>query len=111
LLELKYENKVLFGVISLFVILASFMLFGFIGLRTILGMIFILFLPFYFIFNNFDLSQAEKVTFSFFTSIMSFPSLVYWLGFIVPFKISIFITLSMLLIIAFLIAKFRRFIF
>ncbi len=108
MLELKYENKVLFGIISVFVILASLMLFGFTGLRTVLGMIIVMFLPFYFIFNNFDLSQAEKTTFSFFTSIILFPSIVYWLGFIMPFRISIIIAFVMLLIIAFLIAKFRK---
>lgn len=82
-------------------------MFGFIGFRTLLGII-IIFLPFYFIFKNFDLSQSEKFVFSFFVSIALFPSLVYSLGFVVPFRISIFVVFIILILVAILIRKFLK---
>src|SRR3989338_1564498 len=107
-MELKSESTALLGIVLIFIILGSFIILGFTGLRTILGMIIIVFLPFYLIFHSFNLSQGEKVLFSFFIGIMLFPSLVYWLGFIMPFKISIFIVFLVLLITAYLIKKFLK---
>ena len=82
---------------------------GFIGLRTVLGILIIIFLPFYLIFDNFNLSQEEKISFSFFVGIMMFPSLAYLLGFIVPFKISIFVTFVSLLILGYLLKKYLKY--
>ena len=103
--ELKSENNVLFGIALLLIISGSFAILGFTGLRTILGIIIIMFLPFYLIFDNFSIEQREKILFSFFVSIILFPSLVYWLGFIVPFKISIFVIFIALLVAAYAIKK------
>ena len=105
-MALKSENIKSFGIVLIFIILGSFITLGFTGLRTILGMIIIMFLPFYFIFSNFNLSQGEKILFSFFISIMLFPSLVYWLGFLIPFRVSIFVVFLVLLVIAYLLKKY-----
>ena len=107
-MELKSESTALLGIVLIFIILGSFIALGFTGLRTILGMIIIVFLPFYLIFYSFNLSQGEKVLFSFFIGIILFPSLVYWLGFLISFKISIFIVFLALLIAAYLIKKFLK---
>lgn len=107
-MALKSENIKSFGIVLVFIILGSFITLGFTGLRTILGMIIIMFLPFYLIFSNFNLSQGEKVLFSFFISITLFPSLVYGLGFLVSFRISIFAVFLILLITAYLINKFWK---
>ena len=106
--ELKYENSVLLGIILLVISLFSFLILGFTGLRTILAVIIAMFLPFYLILNNFDLTQSEKFAFSFFIGIMLLPSLVYWLGFIVPFRISVFVTLVILILTAYAIKKFHK---
>ena len=106
--ELKYENSVLLGIILLVISLFSFLILGFTGLRTILAVIIAMFLPFYLILNNFDLTQSEKFAFSFFIGIMLLPSLVYWLGFIVPFRISVFVTLVILILTAYAIKKFHQ---
>ena len=106
--ELKSENNILFGIALLLVILGSFAILGFTGLRTVLGIIIVIFLPFYLILDNLSIDQGEKVLFSFFISITVFPSLVYWLGFIVPFKMSIFVIFIALLVAAYTIKKFSK---
>ena len=107
-MELKSEKNVFFGSILILIILYSFLVLGFTGLKTILGLLIVMFLPVYAIFNNFNLEPGEKAIFSFFTTIMLFPSLVYWLGFIVPFKIAIFAVFAVLLSIGLAIYKFRK---
>ena len=107
-MELKSENNTLYGIVLVLIILGSFMMLGLEGARTILGMIIVMFLPFYLIFNNFNLNNGEKVIFSFFVSIVLFPSLVYFLGFIVSFRISIFIVFIVLIGLSFLIKKYKK---
>ncbi|MBS3105497.1 hypothetical protein J4234_04525 [Candidatus Woesearchaeota archaeon] len=106
--ELKSENNILFGIALLLVILVSFAMLGLAGLRTMLGIIIVMFLPFYLILDNLGMEQREKIFFSFFISIILFPSLVYWLGFVAPFKISIFVIFAALLIAAYTIKKFSK---
>ena len=103
---LKSENSAVIGIVLALISLSAFLVFGFAGFRTILGIILLMFLPFYLVFDAFSLSQPEKAAFSFFTSIMIYPSLVYWLGFVVPFKISIFAVFAALLIAAYAMKKF-----
>ena len=106
--ELKYKNSVLPGIILIVISVFSFLILGFTGLRTVLALLAAMFLPFYLILNNFDMAQSEKFAFSFFIGIMLLPSLVYWLGFVVSFRISILIVFAVLLAAAYLIKKFRR---
>ena len=106
--ESKYENSVLLGIILLVISIFSFLILGFAGLRTILAILIAMFLPFYLVLNNFDLGQAEKFAFSFFIGIMLLPSLAYWLGFVVPFRISIFIVIMVLLLTAYALRKFHK---
>lgn len=103
---LKSENGVLIGIAFLLVSLGAFLALGFTGLRTAAGMLIVFFLPFYLIFDNFNLGQEEKIAFSFFTGITVFPSLAYWLGFVLPFKISIFAVFILLLAVGYLSKKF-----
>ena len=108
MLELKSENKVLFGAVLVLIILSSFLLFGVTGLRTLLGLLIFAFFPFYLVFDNFDLSQGEKAVFSFFVSITLFPSFVYWLGFVVSFRAAILIIFAALLLTGYLIKKINK---
>ncbi len=79
----------------------SFAISGFTGLKAIAGLTALVFLPFYLIFRIFNLSRAEKIIFSFFAGIIIFPSLAYWLGFILPFRISILAVSAALSILAY----------
>ena len=106
--ETKSENNVLLGIMLVLIVLSSYLMLGLAGARTVLGMMIVVFLPFYLIFNNFNLSQAEKITFSFFVSIAIYPSLAYWLGFIVPFRISVLAVFILLIILSFALKKFRK---
>jgi len=77
---LKLGNKELaIGVIGL-VLLVSFILFGFTGVKVFGGTILLFFLPFYLIFDNFDIGLGEKVMFSFFIGVGMFSAFVYYLG-------------------------------
>lgn len=109
-MELKVKDKGLavFLLACLLVIsLFSYFLFGITGIRVILGIVFVS-LPFYFILNNFNLEEGEKFVFSLLFGITIFPSLVYALGFLISFKISIAIVFVFLLIVAFLVSKFKK---
>ena len=85
----------------------SFIAFGLAGIRVFAGIIFIS-LPFYFIFDSFELNEAEKFVFSMLAGITLFSGLACLLGLIMPFRISILIVFLALLLAAFIIRKFRR---
>jgi len=108
LLSLKSENKILIGIVAVFISVASFILLGFTGLRTILGIAVFFFWPFYMIFNNLNLREDEKIIFSFFAGITFLPSLVYWIGFIVPFRIGIIVVFAVLLAAAYALSKISK---
>ncbi|HLC59858.1 MAG TPA: hypothetical protein VJJ52_00335 [Candidatus Nanoarchaeia archaeon] len=92
---------------ALAVLLFSYFIFGITGVRIVLGIIFVS-LPFYFMLNNFDLEHGEKFVFSLVLGITIFPSLVYALGFILSFRISIVVVFIFLLIAAFIMSKFKK---
>ena len=101
---LTFEGKTYLGAIALLTIL-SYALLGFTGLRTVVGFALLMIAPFYFLFSSFQCSETEKIAFSFFTGITIVPSLVYWLGFLIPFRLAIFAVFFLILAIAFLIWK------
>ena len=82
-----------------------FKLFGIIGLRFGLGFILVS-LPFYIILRNFDLSEGERFVFSILLGITLFPSLVYLLGLVISFKLSIGIAFVIFLAVGFGIKKY-----
>ena len=109
-MEFKIKDKGLAAfllVCLLTILLFSFWLFGITGLRVALGILFIS-LPFYFITNNLDLGEGEKFVLSFAFGITIFPSLVYLLGLLISFRMSIFIVFVFLIIVAILMRKFRK---
>lgn len=72
-----------------------FMLFGLVGMKVAFGILIVSF-PFYLILNNFRLDSGEKFVFSLLLGMTIFPSLVYILGFMISFKISIFMVFAFL---------------
>lgn len=98
----------IYAAIALAMILAfSYFVFGITGIRVALGIFFIT-LPFYFILNNFQLEEGEKIIFSLLMGFTLFSSLVYLLGLVISFRLGIIITFILLVAVAFGIKKFLR---
>jgi len=85
----------------------SFAIFGISGVRVVLGIVFIT-IPFYFILNNFQLSDSEKFVFSLLFGITIFPSLVYLLGFLISFKLSILIVFLIMITVGIFAKRIRH---
>jgi hypothetical protein len=66
----------------------SFALFGIAGARAVFGLM-IASLPFYIILGCFNIARGEKTVFSILLGLTLFPSLAYFLGFMVSFRIAI----------------------
>jgi len=77
-------------------------------MMSVLGIILLFIVPIYFILDNFDLGQDEKIVFSFFLGVGIFPSLVYWLGLFISFRLSIFIAFVVLIVVGLLVRKFYK---
>jgi uncharacterized membrane protein len=75
-MRIKALNKFLIIPLAAIVLVPALLL-GLTGLRSMLAMILLLFLPVFVIINNLDLEGDEKVFFSFFISLAMF-SLVVW---------------------------------
>tara|TARA_B100000315_G_C14403554_1_gene507612 strand:- start:515 stop:868 length:354 start_codon:yes stop_codon:yes gene_type:complete len=75
---MKLDNKILAGVCILIVLGLVLKLFGFIGVRSIVGMFVLFIVPVFMILNNFDLEMDEKIFFSLFFGLSLF-SLFIWL--------------------------------
>ena len=86
----------------------SYLILGFSGMMAVVGIVLLFMLPIYLILNNFELEQDEKIIFSFFIGVGVFPSITYWLGLLISFRIAILITFVMLLITAILVINFRK---
>ena len=92
---------------ALFLILLIY-LFGITGLRTGLALIVLYFIPMYLIMSLFDLTAVEKVVFAFFLSLGIYSILVYWIGFLVSFKVSVFLSFVLLLAVWYIIRRFKK---
>lgn len=106
-MEIRLDDKMTIGIILILIALFSFVFLGFTGFKVIFGILLVFFLPFYLILDNFDLSRSEKVIFSFFIGVGIFPAIVYWLATLISFRISIFIVFFLLVVISFLVKKYK----
>ena len=96
------------GILAL-IIIFSFILFGFIGVKVVLGAVVVFFLPFYLILDNFDIEFGEKIVFSFFMGIGVFSIFVYYLGFVVnSIRVAIAVTFLLLVGVGIGLKKFRK---
>lgn len=107
-MKIKLDDKTTLGIILVLITLFSFIFLGFVGFKVIFGMLLVFFLPFYLILDNFNLSRSEKVIFSFFIGLGVFPSIVYWLGTLISFKLAIVIAFVLLTLVAFMIKKLKK---
>ena len=104
----KIENPGFIGIIAVAMLVFFYFILGFSGMMAVLGIMLLFILPIYLILDNFDLKQDEKIVFSFFLGVGIFPSLVYWPANFISFRISIFISFAVLIIVAYLVREFRK---
>ena len=107
-MELKLENKGLIGIVFIIMLAFFYMILGFAGMMSALGVILLFILPMYAIFDNFDLQQDEKIVFSFFAGVGVFPSMVYWLGTVISFRLAILVTFVLLVVLGAVLRKFWK---
>ena len=106
-MKLNSELKGFIGFLLIMLLIAlifAFVLFGVAGAMVVLGMFFIS-IPFYLMLNNFEVDESEKFVFSILFGLTIFPSLVYLLGLVISFKMSIVAIFIVLITIAFGIGK------
>ena len=101
---MKLDNKTTFGIIIALILAFSLVFLGFTGLRTIAGLLIVAYLPTYLILDTLNIQKGEKIIFSIFISAGLFPGIVYWLGTMISFRLSILIAF----IIAMALALFLR---
>jgi len=102
------EDLGFIGIVVAIVLIFFYIILGFSGMMSALGIILLFIVPTYLILDNFDLRQDEKIVFSFFIGVGVFPSIVYWLGLFISLKIAIFISFIVLVAIGFLVGKFLK---
>lgn len=106
-MEIKLGNYRFVG-ISIAIILAFFfIILSFSAAMSIFGIILLFILPTYFVLNRFSLEQDEKIVFSFFIGAGIFPTIAYWFGRFISFRIAILITFIALLVIAYFMNKYK----
>ena len=108
-MEINKETKEIWifaAICTIAIAVFLYFLFGFTGVRVFMAIIFIS-LPFYFILNNFNLAESEKLVFSMLLGFVLFSGLAYWLGFLISFKLSIIAVFAILMIISFIVKNHR----
>ena len=104
----KVENLGFIGVMVVVILAFFYFILGFSGMMAVLGIILLFIVPIYFILDNFDLDQDEKLVFSFFLGVGIFPSITYWLGLFISFRLSIFISFVVLIVVGFVVRKYWK---
>ena len=101
------ELLVFLAIISLIIGAFLTFYFGLAGLKIFIGII-MSSLPFYIFLNTFNLAESEKFVLSLIFGMTLFPSLVYLLGFFMPFRMSIAVVFVILTGLACLSRYFKR---
>jgi len=104
----KVENLGFIGIIVVVILAFFYFILDFSGMMAVLGIILLFIVPIYFILDNFELGQDEKLIFSFFLGVGIFPSLVYWPGLFISFRLSIFISFVVLIVVGFVVRKYWK---
>ena len=104
----KTEDLGFIGIIMFAVLAFFYFILGFSGMMAVLGIVLLFIVPFYLILDNFDLGQDEKLVFSFFVGVGIFPAITYWMGMIISFRISIFVTFIILIAVGFVMKKYWK---
>ena len=104
----EVKNIKLIGIVVAVILIFFYFILGIPGMLAVLGIMLLFIVPTYFILDNFELDQDEKIVFSFFMGTGIFPSIAYWIGMIISFRIAIFITFVVMIAAGVLIKKFWK---
>lgn len=100
------EKTFYYGIILVIILAFSFWLFNYVGIKVVLSIVFVS-LPFYFILNNFNLTEGENILFSLLLGFTIFSSLAYTFGLVMSFRIGIILAFLILMLIAYTIKKYK----
>ncbi len=104
----KPESLIFIGIIIAAASLFMLKILGLSAMMSVIGIVLLLILPMYFILDNFDLSDDEKIVFSFFLGAGVFPIFTYWIGMIISFRLAILITFLILVGAGIIIRRSRK---
>ena len=104
----KIENIGFIAAAAAAMLLFFYFILGLSGMLSILGIMLLFIAPTYFILDNFNLSQDEKIVFAFFIGVGVFPILAYWLGFLISFRIAIGISFIVLVALGLAIRRYVK---
>ena len=107
-MESKYEKLIYAGIGLSIAALFSWAFLGVAGFRTVMGFAIFVFAPFYLILDSFKLKESEKIIYSITLGFILFSSFAYWLGFVISFKLGIFVVFVVLIIFGLLLKKFKK---
>jgi apolipoprotein N-acyltransferase len=102
------EKLLPLGLIATAFMVFFYLLIGISAAMTAFALVVFLMLPLYLILDNFDLEDDEKLVFSFFAGAGIVPSIAYWAGRFISFKIGIIITFMALIAISFIMRKLKK---
>jgi len=104
----KIENLGFIGIMLAVILVFFFSILGLSGMFSALGVILFFIVPVYFILDNFKLDQDEKIVFSFFIGVGVLPSLSFWIGFFISFKLAVLISFAILIGVGVLIRRYKK---
>ena len=105
-MKAEMEKYKVIGIVLIVAMAFFYFILGLDGMMSVLGIFLLFIAPMYFILGNFGLEEDEKLVYSFFIEVGIFPSLVYWIGLFISFKIAIAISFIILVIMGFLIRSY-----
>lgn len=106
-MKAELEKYKIAGIILVAVLAFFYFILGLGGMMSVLGIFLLFIVPMYLILGNFGLEEDEKLVYSFFIGTGILPSLAYWTGLFVSFKIAILVSFIILTITGFLIRSYR----
>ena len=103
------KNSIIF-VTLIFALMCAFFYFilGRSGALSFFGIVLMFVFPTYIIINNFEMDPEEKIMFSFFIGIGIFTPVAYWIGMFISFRISLFVSMAILIGLGIFLKKFRK---
>jgi hypothetical protein len=102
------ENIGFIGISVAVIVLFLYFILGLSGALSALGIILLFIVPIYFILDNFELGQDEKIVFSFFIGVGVLPAFTYWIGLFISFRLAILISFVVLIAVGILIRKGKK---
>lgn len=97
-MKAKMEKYKIIGIILVAVLAFFYFILGLDGMMSVLGIFLLFIAPMYLILGNFSLEEDEKLVYSFFIGVGILPSLAYWIGLFISFKMAILMAFVLLIL-------------